>query len=55
MSKVSLKKYKDKDKKLLTMIITVSDSKDKWKGDFCLKNDEPLLLYKLLKKEFKLK
>ena len=53
MSKVSLKKYKDK--KLLTVIITIFDSKDKWKGDFCLKDEEPLLLYKLLKKELKLK
>lgn len=37
------------------MVISVVDEKDKWKGDFVLKGDEPLQLFKLLKKTLNIK
>jgi len=54
MAKVLLKKFKNKNR-VASFVVTVTDEKLRWQGDFYLTIDEAGLLFKLLKKELKLK
>lgn len=54
MTKVSLKKFKEKNR-IASFVVTIEDNKLRWQGDFYLAVDEAIALFKLLKKELKLK
>lgn len=52
MTKVLLKKYKTKNR-ITDFVVTITDDKSKWRGDFYLTIKEGQELFKLLKKELK--